>query len=70
MRTPKRCLKEQQITQAKVAGFELGLRAGSTIAAKLIEAGWKDLDILQDEVVSRVTGRRRIRALGMGRMPR
>jgi hypothetical protein len=59
---------ERQLAKAKVAGFELGLRAGTTIAAMLVEEGWKDLDRLPDAVCSRVTGKklRRVNRLEPG----
>jgi hypothetical protein len=39
--------------------FLMGVRCGSVIASLLVEEGWKKLDKLPDEVVCRVTGRRR-----------
>lgn len=50
---------EKEITKAKVAGFQLSIRCGSVIATMLVREGWRDLDKLPNEVVTRVTGRRR-----------
>jgi hypothetical protein len=43
--------------------FLMGVRCGSVIASLLVEEGWKKLDKLPEEVVCRVTGRRRKRTL-------
>ena len=54
-----RLTKTQQIAKAKLDGFELGIKYGSEIAKELVKDGWKNLDKLPDEVVSRVTGKKR-----------
>jgi hypothetical protein len=49
--------KPRRRASPKLKGFEMGVRCGATIAKELIKSGWKDLDRLPEEVVSRVTGK-------------
>ena len=42
---------------AKEDVFLMGVRCGSEIATMLVKDGWKKLDKLTAEVLSRVTGR-------------
>jgi hypothetical protein len=52
-----RPLAKRQPSETEI--FLMGVRCGSVIASLLVEEGWKQLDKLPDEVVGRVTGRRR-----------
>jgi hypothetical protein len=49
--------KQQLIQRTKEDFFLSGVRCGSSIAKELVKSGWKNLDKLPDEVVSRVTGK-------------
>jgi hypothetical protein len=64
MRTPKRLTKKQQLAQAKVDGFKLGLRCGAVVATTLVRDGWKDLRKLPNEVFHRITGEKWRHSMG------
>jgi hypothetical protein len=47
--------KQQGNRQAKQDIFLMGVRCGSVAAKELIKSGWKNLEKLPDEVVSRIS---------------
>ncbi|HVF70062.1 MAG TPA: hypothetical protein VM940_00455 [Chthoniobacterales bacterium] len=57
----KRGTRKQQPLQMKEPHFLMGVHCGANVSMHLLKSGWTDLDKLEAEVVSRVTGRPRCR---------
>ena len=51
--------KNRQRLEAKEHHFLMGIHCGAQVSMHLLKSGWKDLDKLEAEVVSRVSGRKR-----------
>jgi hypothetical protein len=53
----QRPLRQNFGQRSKEAAFLLGVRCGAKVAAELVEAGWTDLQKLENEVFRRVRGK-------------